>query len=134
MFFEDFLEVAQVFVPIPKILCKKQNKKSAFLLHVDLLSPVNNFWKKKKSPKKFNCIFASVPWFLFLFKIFSTLITLHCLLCIYICFKKIIVDWFVNVMFVETISRWNCTMENIIKKTPMFFGSKFGISTFQIWF
>ena len=40
MFFEDFIEVAQVFAPIPKILrLKKKFKKtfSVFLLLVELL-------------------------------------------------------------------------------------------------
>ena len=37
MFSEDFLEVAQVFAPISKILLEKEEEKNAFLLLVDLL-------------------------------------------------------------------------------------------------
>ena len=76
--------------------------------------------------------FVGVPLFSFLLEIFSTLLTLHCLTCIFHMIKHI--NKVVNVMFVENISIWNVTSENIAKKVPNFFGFYAEMSIFLTTF
>ena len=72
-----------------------------------------------RNQKKPSAFFASVPWFLFLLEIFSTLLTLHCPKCLFHMNNHI--NQVVNVMFVGKVSRWNVTSENICKKSTCFF-------------
>ena len=53
-----------------------------------------------RNQKKSGFFFVGVPLFSFLLEIFSTLLTLHCLKCIF--HVNIHIDIVVNVMFVET--------------------------------
>ena len=77
-----------------------------------LKSPTGN----QKKPSAF---FASVPWLSFLLETFSTLLTLHCLKCLFHMNSHI--NKVVNVMFVGNVSRWNMTSENISKKSTWWF-------------
>ena len=72
-----------------------------------------------RNPKKPSAFFANVFWFSFLLEIFSTLLTLHCLKCLFHMNSRI--KQVVNVIFVANVSRWNATSENISKKSTWFF-------------
>ena len=74
---------------------------------------------KSLSRNQKKCFFAHVLWFLFFLKIFSTILTLLCLDCLFHMNNNI--DLVVNVMFVESVSGWNVTLENISKKKHKFF-------------
>ena len=56
-----------------------EEKKMVTSLGVGFCKRLLKYRNHQKETKK-NIFFASVPWFLFLLEIFSTLITLHCLL------------------------------------------------------
>ena len=66
-----------------------------------------------------SAFFVGVPLFSFLLEIFSRLLTLHCLKCLFHMNNHI--DKVVNVMFVEKVSIWNVTSENISKKSTWLF-------------
>ena len=139
-----------VCAPISRILREKNNKKNTFIpfwlvkgpKSKASLSPVSDFWGKLvpslgvgfcnrclkcwnlQKVTKINLIAFLQVFHDYCFFLKHFLHLWHCI-AFYISFTWIIIDWFVNVMFAETISRWNVT------KHSMFFGSKFGISTFR---
>ena len=60
-----------------------------------------------RNQKKSGAFYEGVPLLSFLLEIFSTLLTLQCLKCL---FHVIIhIDKVINVMFVENVSIWNVT-------------------------
>ena len=66
---------------------------------LDVLKDFINIKVSKQEPKKSNAFFLGVLLFSFLPEIFSTLLTLHCLKCLFHMNNHI--DQVVNVMFVE---------------------------------
>ena len=77
------------------------------------------YWNLQTRIKTIKCFFVGVPLFSFLLEIFSTFLTLHCLKCLF--HVNIHIDKVINVMFVENVSIWNVTSENISKKITWLF-------------
>ena len=78
------------------------------------------YWNLQKGTKKISFFFVGVPLFSILLEIFSTLLTLHSLKCIF--HVNIHIEKIVNVMFLENVSIWIVTSENINRKSTWFFG------------
>ena len=74
----------------------------------ELLKPPN------RNKKKSGAFYIGVPLLSFLLEIFSTLLTLHYLKCLF--HVNIHIDKVLNVMFVENVSIQNVTSEKISKK------------------
>ena len=87
--------------------------------YLDFLKDVWNIEISIKEPKNTSAFFACVPWFSFILEIFSTLLTLHCLKCLFHMNSHI--NQVVNVRFVGKVSRLNATSENISKTSTWFF-------------
>ena len=90
-------------------------------------------WSIQIGTKKKVFFFKHFLWFFFLLEIFSTLLTLLCLNCLFHMNNHIYKV--VYVMFVEIFSRWNLISENIRKKAPHFFWFQVGyLKTSQIFY
>ena len=85
---------------------------------MDLVKYVWNIKISHLKPKK-SSVFLGILLFSFLLETFSTLLTMHCLKCLFHMNKHI--NKVVNVMFVENVSMWNVTSENISKKSTWLF-------------
>ena len=77
-----------------------------------------------RNQKKFGAFYVGVLLLSFLLEIFTTLLTLHCPKCLF--HVNIHIDKVINVMFVENISIWNVTSENISKNSLDCFGFQVG--------
>ena len=92
---------------------------------MDFVKEAWNIEISKQEPKKKSSAFFVGVWlFSFLFVIFSTHFTLHCLKCLFHLNNHI--DKVENVMFVEKVLIWNMTSENISKKTLNLFRFQVG--------
>ena len=72
-----------------------------------------------RNQKKSDAFYVGVPLLSFLLELLSTLLTLHCLKCLF--HVNIHINKVRNVMFVENVSIWNVTSENISKKRILLF-------------
>ena len=95
---------------------------------------MSEIWKSQhRNQQKSGAFFVGVPLFSFLLELFSTLLTLHCLECLF--HVNIDIDQVVNVMFVENISIYNVTSENISRKKHLIvLGFKLELSIFLTTF
>ena len=76
-------------------------------------------WNLRIETKKISAFFANVLWLLFFCEIFSTLLTFLCLNCLFHMNNHIYLVVFF--MFVEIVSGWNVTPENIGKNSTKLF-------------
>ena len=77
-----------------------------------------------RNQKKPGAFFVGVLLFSFILEIFSTLLTLHCLKCLF--YVNNHRNKVLSVIIVEKGSKLNMTSENIIKKTLCCFGFQVG--------
>ena len=94
--------------------------KLPFVLSFGFCKICLKFWNLQIGTKKQSAFIACVLWFLYLLKIFSTLLTFLCLKCLF--HMNYHIDKVVYVMFVKAFFFWwNVTSENICKIATNFF-------------